>query len=152
MTRLVEEALRGLPVGMVRLHGGLQLKERQRIIDRFHQDPDCRVFISTDAGGLGLNLQAADMVINVDLPWNPAKLEQRIGRAHRIGQKKAVNVINLVVEDTIEERVLEIIYQKQQLFAAMFDTDIDEINLAARSRVEEMRELVASLLGEATGV
>jgi superfamily II DNA/RNA helicase len=60
-------------------------------------------------GGLGLNLQAADVVINVDLPRNPAKLEQRIGRAHRIGQKKVVNVINLVVEDTIEERVLEII-------------------------------------------
>jgi SNF2 family DNA or RNA helicase len=132
---------------MVRLHGGLSLKERERIIDRFHQDPDCRVFISTDAGGLGLNLQAADVVINVELPWNPAKLEQRIGRAHRIGQKKAVNVINLLVEDTIEERVLEIIYQKQQLFAAMFDTDIDEINLAARSRVEEMRELVRQLVG-----
>ena len=151
VTRLVEEALGGLPVGMVRLHGGLRLQERQRIIDRFHQDPDCRVFISTDAGGLGLNLQAADVVINVDLPWNPAKLEQRIGRAHRIGQKKAVNVINLLVENTIEERVLEIIYQKQQLFAAMFDTDIDEINLAARSRVEEMQQLVASLLGEGTG-
>ena len=53
-----------------------------------------------------------------------------------------------MVEDTIEERVLETIYQKQQLFTAMFDTDIDEINLAARSRVEEMRQLVASLLGE----
>ena len=146
MTRLVEEALGGLPVGMVRLHGGLRLTERQRIIDRFHQDPDCRVFISTDAGGLGLNLQAADVVINVDLPWNPAKLEQRIGRAHRIGQKNVVNVINLVVENTIEERVLEIIYQKQQLFAAMFDTDMAEINLAARSRVEEMRELVRQLV------
>ena len=95
---------------------------------------------------LGLNLQAADVVINVDLPRNPAKLEQRIGRAHRIGQKKVVNVINLVVGDTIEERVLEIIYEKQQLFAPMFDTDIDEINLAARSRVEEMRELVRQLL------
>jgi len=91
---------------------------------------------------LGLNLQAADVVINADLPWNPAKLEQRIGRAHRIGQKKAINVINLVVEDTIEERVLEIICQKQQLFAAMFDTDIAEINSKARGRVEEMRELV----------
>jgi len=146
VTRLVEEALGGLPVERVRLHGGLPLKERQRIIERFHQDPDCRVFISTDAGGLGLNLQAADMVINVDLPWNPARLEQRISRAHRIGQKNAVHVINLVVEDTIEERVLEVIYQKQQLFAAMFDTDIDEINLAARSRVEEMRELVQQLL------
>ena len=56
-----------------------------------------------------------------------------------------------MVENTIEERVLEIIYQKQQLFTAMFDTDIDEINLAARSRVEEMRQLVASLLREGTG-
>ena len=87
----------------------MQLKERQRIIDRFHQDPDCRAFVSTRRRGLGLNLQAADGVINVDLPRNPAKLEQRIGRAHRIGQKKAANVINLVVEDTIEEWVLEIV-------------------------------------------
>ncbi|MGA9350753.1 MAG: SNF2-related protein [Anaerolineae bacterium] len=146
MTRLVEEALVGLPVDMVRMHGGLSITQRERIIDRFSEDPDCRIFISTDAGGLGLNLQAADFVINVDLPWNPAKLEQRIGRAHRIGQKNPVNVINLVVGSTIEERVLEVIYGKQQLFAAMFDTDIDEINLAARSRVEEMRALVEELL------
>ena len=146
MTRLVEEALADLPVGMVRMHGGLSIRQRERIIDRFSEDPDCRVFISTDAGGLGLNLQAADFVINVDLPWNPAKLEQRIGRAHRIGQKNPVNVINLVVGDTIEERVLEVIYAKQQLFAAMFDTDIDEINLAARSRLDEMRMLVEELV------
>jgi SNF2 family DNA or RNA helicase len=146
MTRLVEEALAGLPVDMVRMHGGLNIRQRERIIDRFSSDHDCRIFISTDAGGLGLNLQAADFVINVDLPWNPAKLEQRIGRAHRIGQKNPVNVINLVVGSTIEERVLEVIYGKQQLFAAMFDTDIDEINIAARSRVEEMRALVEELL------
>jgi SNF2 family DNA or RNA helicase len=146
MTRLVEEALAGLPVDMVRMHGGLNIRQRERIIDRFSSDPDCRLFISTDAGGLGLNLQAADFVINVDLPWNPAKLEQRIGRAHRIGQKNPVNVINLVVGSTIEERVLEVIYGKQQLFAAMFDTDIDEINIAARSRVDEMRALVEELL------
>lgn len=146
MTRLVEEALAGLPVDMVRMHGGLNIRQREQIIDRFSSDPDCRIFISTDAGGLGLNLQAADFVVNVDLPWNPARLEQRIGRAHRIGQKNPVNVVNLVVESTIEERVLEVIYGKQQLFAAMFDSDMDEINLAARSRVEEMRALVEELL------
>jgi len=146
MTRLVEEALAGLPVDMVRMHGGLNIRQREQIIDRFSSDPDCRIFISTDAGGLGLNLQAADFVVNVDLPWNPARLEQRIGRAHRIGQKNPVNVINLVVGSTIEERVLEVIYGKQQLFAAMFDSDMDEINLAARSRVEEMRALVEELL------
>ena len=151
MTRLVEEALADLPVDMVRMHGGLSIRQRERIIDRFSEDPDCRIFISTDAGGLGLNLQAADFIINVDLPWNPAKLEQRIGRAHRIGQKNPVNVINLVVEGTIEERVLDVIYAKQQLFAAMFDTDIDEINLAARSRVEEMRALVEEMLESSDG-
>ncbi|MFQ6014862.1 MAG: DEAD/DEAH box helicase [Anaerolineae bacterium] len=148
MTRLVEEALCPLPLQTVRLHGGLSLRQREQVIERFNQDADCRVFISTDAGGLGLNLQAADFVVNVDLPWNPAKLEQRVGRAHRIGQKKAVNVINLVVSDSIEERVLEVIYEKQRLFHTMFDTDIDEINLKAVSRVEEMRQVVEELLAE----
>jgi len=146
MLDLIQPLLENHGLDYVRLDGSVPQKQRQPLVHRFQHDAACRLFVTTNAGSTGLNLQSADTVINVDLPWNPAKLEQRIGRAHRIGQKKAVNVINLVVENTIEERVLEIIYQKQQLFAAMFDTDIDEINLAARSRVAEMRELVRQLL------
>ena len=146
MAHLVETGIASLPVQAVHLHGGLSLKQRQRVIEEFSNNPRCRVFISTDAGGLGLNLQAADVVINVELPWNPARLEQRIGRAHRLGQRNAVNVINLMIEDSIEERVLEIIYEKRELFTTLFDTDIAEINLSAQGRVEQLHDLVARLL------
>ncbi len=148
MTRLVEAELSDLPISMVRMHGGLSTRQRQAIIECFSEDPDCRAFISTDAGGLGLNLQAADYVVNVDLPWNPAVVEQRIGRVHRIGQRNVVNVINLVVTDTIEERVQEVLYDKQSLFDTMFETDIAEISLTAVSRVDRLQALVAELLGE----
>ena len=66
---------------------------------RFKQDPACRLFLSTDSGSVGLNLQVASAVVNVDLPWNPAKLEQRIARAWRKHQTRSVTVVNLVTED-----------------------------------------------------
>ena len=77
------------------------------LVDRFNEDPHCRLFLSTDAGGVGLNLQhASAVVINIDLPWNPAVLEQRIGRVHRLGQSRGVQVVNFVAQGTIEEGML----------------------------------------------
>ena len=84
-------------------------------------DPDCRLFITTNAGSTGLNLQAANTVINVDLPWNPAVLEQRIGRAHRMGQKQPVQVYVLVTEETIEENLLTTLSAKHDLALAALD-------------------------------
>jgi SNF2 family DNA or RNA helicase len=75
------------------------------------------VFLSTDAGGTGLNLQTADTVVNLELPWNPAVLEQRIARVHRMGQSRPVRVINFVTRGTIEEKVLRTVEAKQGLFA-----------------------------------
>lgn len=73
-------------------------------VARFHQNPPSRLFLSTHAGGVGLNLQqAAAMVGNMDLPWNPAVLEQPIGRVHRLGQMRGVQVINFVAGETIRE-------------------------------------------------
>jgi SNF2 family DNA or RNA helicase len=79
---------------------------RRAEIARFKRDPDCRLFLSTDSGSVGLNLQIASSVINLDLPWNPAKLEQRIARAWRKNQMWTVDVINLVTEDSIEHVML----------------------------------------------
>ena len=79
---------------------------RQQLVREFQDDPDCRLFLTTNAGSTGLNLQAANTVINVDLPWNPAVLEQRIARAHRMGQRRPVQVYVLVTEGTIEEDLL----------------------------------------------
>jgi SNF2 family DNA or RNA helicase len=151
MTRHAEAALAHLDIGRVRMHGGLGLRARQDIIERFNNDPRTMLFISTDAGGLGLNLQAASYVVNLDLPWNPAKVEQRIGRAHRIGQKQSVNVINMIAQDTVEQRVLEVLYQKQALFDEILDVELDPETGTLRTDVEvpaeRLRRIVELLLG-----
>ena len=96
--------------------------QRGALVDRFNQAADCRLFLSTDAGGVGLNLQhAAATVVNMDLPWNPAKLEQRIGRVHRMGQRRGVQVINLVAQGSIEQGMLGVLAFKQSLFAGVLD-------------------------------
>jgi hypothetical protein len=120
MLKLVEPVMKRLGLGYVKLTGEVPSAKRGDLIRCFFEDPDCRVFLSTDAGGLGLNLQAASLVINLDLPWNPAVLEQRIGRAHRHGQKKSVQVVNLVAQGTIEERMLDTLAGKRTVFAGVF--------------------------------
>jgi hypothetical protein len=123
MLKLTEPVLQRHKLGYVKLTGSVPSGKRGALIERFFEDPDCRVFLSTDAGGLGLNLQAASLVINLDLPWNPAVLEQRIGRAHRHGQRHSVQVVNLVAKDTIEERMLDTLAAKRNVFAGVFGTE-----------------------------
>jgi SNF2 family DNA or RNA helicase len=120
-----------LSVEYALLHGGLAGKDRKAVLDRFQTDPECRVFLSTDAGGVGLNLQVADTVVNLELPWNPAVLEQRIARVHRMGQERPVRVLNFITRGTIEERVQAILRQKQELFTGLFDGSEDEVEFAA---------------------
>src|SRR5262245_15341849 len=98
--------LRMVRATSVRLEGKVPQQKRHELVRRFREDPACRVFLTTNAGATGLNLQAANTVVNVDLPWNPALLEQRIGRAHRMGQKRPVQVFVMVTESTIEENML----------------------------------------------
>ena len=109
------------PVGPFHPVTTLTTSERQALIDEFTNNPDCKVFLSTDAGGTGLNLQAADSVVNFELPWNPARLNQRIGRVNRIGQKsRCVNVVNLISKNSIEEKILAGIQLKTDLFEGVF--------------------------------
>jgi SNF2 family DNA or RNA helicase len=104
-----------------------QKRRTQNIVD-FHDDPDCRVLFATDAGGVGLNLQrAASACINIELPWNPAVLEQRIGRIHRLGQRRPIDVYNLVSEPGIESRIADLVGSKQALFNGLFDGTSDEV-------------------------
>jgi SNF2 family DNA or RNA helicase len=141
------EILKKLGVGYTMLTGGLPGKERRDVLERFRVDPQCRVFLSTDAGGTGLNLQMADTVINLELPWNPAILEQRIARVHRMGQERPVRVIHLVARDTIEERVLRSVEQKKALFADLFEGDSDEVSFNAAGKptfMESIRTLLTS--------
>lgn len=106
MTRLIAKELDALGIRYEYLHGGIPSEARKHLMDNFTELPESRVFLSTDAGSTGLNLQVASILINLDLPWNPAVLEQRIARIYRIGQKRNIQVINLVASQTIEERML----------------------------------------------
>jgi hypothetical protein len=104
-----------------------QKRRTQNIVD-FHDDPACRVLFATDAGGVGLNLQrAASACINIDLPWNPAVIEQRIGRIYRLGQRRPIDVYNLVSEPGIESRIADLVGSKKALFTGLFDGTSDEV-------------------------
>lgn len=120
---------------------------RRAEIARFKRDPDCRLFLSTDSGSVGLNLQIASSVINLDLPWNPAKLEQRIARAWRKNQMRTVDVINLVTEDSIEHVMLQVLSQKQALADGVLDgqDDLKAMKLPSgrRAFVERMSAMMA---------
>ncbi len=104
-----------------------QKRRTQNLVD-FHDDPACRVLFATDAGGVGLNLQrAASACINIELPWNPAVLEQRIGRIHRLGQRRPIDVYNLVSEPGIESRIASLVGSKKAFFSGLFDGTSDEV-------------------------
>lgn len=110
---------RGFSVAL--LNGGMDLDARTRAQQAFSRD--VRVLISTDAGGEGLNLQFCHVIVNFDMPWNPMRLEQRIGRVDRIGQPHVVRAINFVLEDTVEHRVREVLEQKLEIIAQEFGVD-----------------------------
>src|SRR5437867_10146169 len=147
MLDLIEPLIetRGLP--FVRLDGSVPQKLRQGLVHEFQNNPGCRLFLTTNAGSTGLNLQAANTVINVDLPWNPAVLEQRVARAYRMGQKQPVQVFILITEDTIEERLLNTLSAKHDLALAALDveSDVDQVKLAGG--MEELRRRLEVLLG-----
>jgi len=147
MLNLIEPLLEKRRLGYVRLDGSVPQKKRQALIHQFQKNPDCRLFITTNAGSTGLNLQAANTVINVDLPWNPAVLEQRIGRAHRMGQKRPVQIFLLVTEDTLEESLLSTLSAKQALFLAALDPDSEAVTIDLASGMEELKRRLEILLG-----
>ncbi|HEX3657908.1 MAG TPA: DEAD/DEAH box helicase [Pirellulales bacterium] len=147
MLDLIEPLLAKRKLGFVRLDGSVPQKQRAELVHRFQTSADCRLFLTSNAGSTGLNLQAADTVINVDLPWNPAVLEQRIARAHRMGQKRPVQAFVLVTEQTLEENLLGTIAAKKDLALAALDaeSDVDEVELA--SGMLELKGRLEVLLG-----
>jgi superfamily II DNA or RNA helicase len=121
MLALVRELAAEMGVEAAWHTGSVPQQRRRAEIVRFKKDPACRLFLSTDSGSVGLNLQAASAVVNVDLPWNPARLEQRIARAWRKHQTRSVTVVNLVCENSIEHGILHLIGQKQALADGLLD-------------------------------
>lgn len=146
MTRMVEKRLRRMKIGYVRLHGGVPTAKRGTLMDRFREDDAVQVFLSTDAGGVGLNLQSGSVLINLDVPWNPAVLEQRNGRIHRLGQTRKVQIITMVAGGSYEERVLSMVKNKQDLFDNVISED------ACEDVVGVSRKLLDNLLEELPGL
>lgn len=116
MTKMVESRLRAMGIGYVTLHGDIPTAKRGQLMESFQNDDSVQIFLSTDAGGVGLNLQAGSVLVNLDVPWNPAVLEQRNARIHRLGQKRNVQIITMVGEDSYEQDVLALVQSKQDLF------------------------------------
>jgi hypothetical protein len=148
MLELVRNLCRKRGIGCAWHTGSVPQLRRRAEINAFKQDPGCRVFLSTDSGATGLNLQNASVVINCDLPWNPAKLEQRIARAWRKLQTKPVTVVNLISEDTIEHRMLETLATKQTIAQSVLDrtaeaTDAIPLRGGRQAFVARLEQLVA---------
>ncbi|MBR2236170.1 MAG: DEAD/DEAH box helicase family protein [Prevotella sp.] len=148
MTRLIAYELDKMGVGYEYLHGGVPSVKRRDLINNFTDDPDCRVFLSTDAGSTGLNLQAGSIMINLDLPWNPAVLEQRIARIYRLGQERHVQVINLVAKGTIEEQMLGKLRFKSAMFEGVLDGGEDTIFLSNESKFTAMMDTLGEVMEE----
>lgn len=147
MLHLTYPMLERLNLGHVTLSGDVPTPKRGALIERFFEDDKCKVFLSTDAGGVGLNLQAASLVINLDLPWNPAVLDQRIARAHRHGQPHTVNVINLVAKGTIEERMLDTLAAKRDVFAGVFGTEEAPGEITFHDTGQSLMQKIDNMLG-----
>jgi superfamily II DNA or RNA helicase len=147
MLDLIEPLIKKHRGQYVRLDGSVPQKEREALVQKFQTNDDCQLFITTNAGSVGLNLQSANTVINVDLPWNPAVLEQRIARAHRMGQKQHVQVYVLVTEQTIEENLLRTLASKKDLALAALDAESDIDEVLIESGLTELKSRLEVLLG-----
>jgi hypothetical protein len=148
MLMLVRELAGEMGVETAWHTGSLPQQRRRAEINRFKYDPACRLFLSTDSGSVGLNLQVASAVINMDLPWNPAKLEQRIARAWRKNQMRTVNVVNLVTQESIEHNIMHLLGRKQALADGVIDGagDLGSLKMPSGGRAA-MVERMESMMG-----
>jgi SNF2 family DNA or RNA helicase len=138
VVNLIQEELSNQGVPTLVYHGQLSDDVRTLHLKQFVEQSEYRILASTDAGQFGLNLQAADVVVNYDLPWNPARLQQRIARLHRIGQTNKVLAVNFVVKGTVEEHVRDVLERKRKLFR---DVTVSEISESEDLSLEELREV-----------
>jgi len=148
--QMLKEFLEARGISVVTLNGSMAMDERQQAQDAFRKSH--RVLVSTDAGGEGLNLQFAHAIINYDIPWNPMRLEQRIGRVDRIGQPKTVRAINFVFEDSVEFRVREVLEQKLSVIFQEFGIDKTGDVLDSAQAGELFEDVFASAILNPDGI
>ena len=137
----LKESLNDYP--LVVYHGGLSAREKDEVIEHFHQD--AQILLSTDSGGEGRNLQFCHIMFNFDLPWNPMRIEQRIGRLSRIGQQKDVFIFNLSNRGTVEDQILEILDRKINLFELVVG-ELDLI-LGRLGEEKDLEETIMEMVG-----
>jgi SNF2 family DNA or RNA helicase len=147
----VRDILEAAGLRAVFFTGAESLAQRTKSVVDLHDDDRARVMFLSDAGGTGLNLQrAASACINIELPWNPAVLEQRIGRIYRLGQARPIDVFNLVTDEGIESRIADVVRTKSALFRGVFDGSSDEVRFeASASFVARVEQLVAPVAASA---
>ena len=147
MLELVRALCKKMNLGFAWHTGSVPQKKRRSEINAFKNAADCTAFLSTDSGSAGLNLQVANVVVNCDLPWNPAKLEQRIARAWRKNQINPVTVINLVTEQSIENGIMETLEIKKSLAESVLDLKgtVKEINFSGgrQSFMKRLEQILA---------
>jgi len=149
--KLIGRMLRENKIGFVELNGKVPVNLRGELIKKFENSPECKIFLSTEAGGAGLNLQMADILINFELPWNPAKKNQRIGRIDRLGQKSAkLTIYNFITRNSIEQQIAAGLLVKQSLFDGVLDsnskTNYVDFSTKGRSQFIEQLELLINKL------
>jgi superfamily II DNA or RNA helicase len=149
MLSLVRDACQERKLGYAWHTGTVPQKLRRAEINRFKSDPSCVVFLSTDSGAVGLNLQDASVVVNCDLPWNPARLEQRIARAWRKFQPRSVTVVHVIAENTIEHRMLDTLAVKRHLAESVLDRGGAIRSIPIRSGRKAMTDRLRELVGPA---
>ncbi len=148
--KLIKQVLIKNDVKFVELNGTIPVKHRGELIQKFEQDPDCKIFLSTEAGGSGLNLQAADILINFELPWNPAKKNQRIGRIDRLGQKSNnLTIYNFISRNSIEEQIAAGLIVKQNLFEGVLDEKSSNnfVDFSSKGRSQFIDQLKQAMEG-----
>ncbi len=147
--KLIGRMLRDNNIGFVELNGKIPVKSRGSLIQKFEDNKHYKIFLSTEAGGSGLNLQAADMLINFELPWNPAKKNQRIGRIDRLGQRsKKLTIFNFITRNSIEQQIASGLLVKQSLFNGVLslDTNPDFVDFSTKGRsqfIQQIEEFIA---------
>jgi len=146
--QLIGKMLRENEVGFVELNGKVPVKSRGDLIRKFENNPEYKIFLSTEAGGVGLNLQVADTLINFELPWNPAKKNQRTGRIDRIGQRSnTLTIYSFITRNSIEERIASGLLVKQSLFDGVLgeDNNTDFVDFSKKGRsqfIEQLEEFI----------
>jgi superfamily II DNA/RNA helicase len=155
--KLIGRLLRENKIGFVELNGKVPVKLRGDLIKKFENNPECKIFLSTEAGGAGLNLQVADTLINFELPWNPAKKNQRIGRIDRLGQKSNnLTIYNMITRGSIEQQIAAGLMVKQNLFEGVLDsgskTDYVDFSSKGRSQfIDQLEAFISQPQDEADG-